>query len=395
MSVDALYRRTLAVFLTLLFLGILTLWVPGFWAVGLFRVAVFSLALGWSLLVAFKSVPVHVALPLWPLAAAVCWPLVQLAAGTTIYRWETWNSLWSWMAVFVCFFLALQLTSSANRLRRFLQAVVWFSFLLSGMSLLQMFTSGGKIFWMFPSGYTDHVLGPFVYQNQYAAFIELTLPVALFFAVFSKTDRMVYSLMSAVMMGSVVASASRAGTLLVVIEGLAVPVAAWRMRLLSGRAAGAVLLKISALLAVAAVVVGAAAVWNRFLLSDPYFLRREVLNSAMQMVRDRPVMGFGLGTWATAYPGYAIFDPGAVINQAHNDWMQWAVEGGLPFFALMLTFAALLLRPAFRSVWGLGVIAVLLHCLVDYPLQQRPALAAFFFAVAGAVAVNKSIANRE
>ena len=257
-----------------------------------------------------------------------------------------------------------------------------------------MFTSGGKIFWLFPSGYTDYVLGPFVYQNQYAAFIELTLPIALFFAVFSKTDKLVYSLMSAVMMGSVVASASRAGTLLVMIEGLAVPLAAWRMKLLSGRAAGAVLMRVSVLVAVAAAVVGATTVWNRFLHSDPYFLRREVISSAIQMFRDRPAMGFGLGTWASAYPGYAIFDPGAVINQAHNDWMQWAVEGGIPFFAFMLTFAALLLRPALRSVWGLGVIVVLLHCLVDYPLQQRPALAAFFFAVAGTVAANKNNADR-
>jgi hypothetical protein len=53
---------------------------------------------------------------------------------------------------------------------------------------------------------------------------------------------------------------------------------------------------------------------------------------------------------------------------------------------LMIALAALLVRPALRSLWGIGVLAVLLHCLVDYPLQQRPALAALFFAVAGAVA---------
>ena len=31
------------------------------------------------------------------------------------------------------------------------------------------------------------------------------------------------------------------------------------------------------------------------------------------------------------------------------------------------------LRPAFRSVWGLGVVAVFLHAIVDYPFS-RPAL---------------------
>jgi hypothetical protein len=34
------------------------------------------------------------------------------------------------------------------------------------------------------------------------------------------------------------------------------------------------------------------------------------------------------------------------------------------------------LRPAFRSAWGIGVVAVFLHAAVDYPFS-RPALAAW------------------
>jgi O-antigen ligase len=147
--------------------------------------------------------------------------------------------------------------------------------------------------------------------------------------------------------------------------------------------------RITAFAAVATMIVGFTAAWQRFSDPDPFFLRREVLISATRMLQDRPTMGFGLGTWAVAYPQYAVFDPGAVINQTHNDWMQWAVEGGLPFAGLMLTFAALLLPAALRSVWGVGVVFVLLHSFVDYPLQQRPALAVFFFAVAGAVAASQ------
>ena len=50
----------------------------------------------------------------------------------------------------------------------------------------------------------------------------------------------------------------------------------------------------------------------------------------------------------------------------------------------MILFAGLLCKPAFRSIYGLGVAAVLLHALVDYPMQQRPGLAAWWFAMAGA-----------
>ncbi len=72
------------------------------------------------------------------------------------------------------------------------------------------------------------------------------------------------------------------------------------------------------------------------------------------------------------------------MNQAHNDWIQWAAEGGLPFASALLIFALLLCKPAVRSIDGVGTVAFLLHALVDYPMQQRPALGAWFFALAGA-----------
>jgi O-antigen ligase len=104
------------------------------------------------------------------------------------------------------------------------------------------------------------------------------------------------------------------------------------------------------------------------------------------MVRDRPWMGSGLGTWPIVFPRYAAFDSGLVMPAAHNDWLQWAAEGGLPFALLLGIFAALLWKPAVQSIFGIGTIAFLLHALVDFPMQLRPALAAWFFAIAGTAA---------
>lgn len=66
-------------------------------------------------------------------------------------------------------------------------------------------------------------------------------------------------------------------------------------------------------------------------------------------------MGFGLGNWPRAYPRYAVFDDGNYVNQAHNDWAQWAVEGG-----------------------------------VEYPLRQRPGLGAWFFVLLGVLAASRT-----
>jgi O-antigen ligase len=118
---------------------------------------------------------------------------------------------------------------------------------------------------------------------------------------------------------------------------------------------------------------------------DPYFGRREYMESSLRMIPDKPLMGVGMGNWPAAYPAYAIFDKGYFANQAHNDWAQWAVEGGLPFFFLMLSVAVWSCRMAFRSAWGIGVIAIFIQCFVDYPIQ-RMGVAIVFFSLLAAIA---------
>ena len=106
------------------------------------------------------------------------------------------------------------------------------------------------------------------------------------------------------------------------------------------------------------------------------------------MIRDRPLAGVGMGNWATVYPGYARFDDSSYVNQARNDWAQWTAEGGLPFLALMVWFAAGTLRGIHRTIWGYGLAAIYLHSWVDY-LIERNAMAILFFALTGAVAASK------
>jgi O-antigen ligase len=105
------------------------------------------------------------------------------------------------------------------------------------------------------------------------------------------------------------------------------------------------------------------------------------------MIAARPWTGFGLGCWPSVYPAFALFDAGRFVNEAHSDWLQWVAEGGLPAGVAMLALAIWGLRPAWRSVWALGTIAVLLHATLDYPFS-RPAMGAWVFLTLGmAVAV--------
>lgn len=298
------------------------------------------------------------------LAAIVAWGGVQLLAGWTVDAFRTQEVVLDWTVNLVGFALALELAGSDVRRDRFL---TWMLAFAAGLSVLAMVTASRP----------DPVFGPFVYRNQYAAFVEAILPFALLRAFVDRERAWVYVAAAGLMFASVVASGSRTGTILCSMEVLLVPL------LVGRRGAWKIAAGIIASVAGLTVVAGWEPLWNRFQEPHPYSLRWDLLQSSIEMWRARPWTGWGLGTWPAVYPGFARYDDGSFVNQAHNDWAQWLVEGGVPLFLLLLFVAIRALRPAIKSIWGLGIISVLIHCWVDYPLQQRPALATFFFCMLG------------
>ncbi len=366
-----------------LFLGILTMWVPNRWALSAFQVAIFALAAIW-IVRDRKSIRLHPVVYL--LGLATLWGVIQLTFGWTVDPSATSDAVLIWLTNLAAFALAFDLSREPHRQARFLEAVLWFGFIVSVISTVTIFASPpGKIVGWFDTGTGVPTLGPFVYRNQYAAFVEAILPLALLRAMLDRRRWMVYVAMTAVLFASVVAGASRAGTVLCLAEILTIPLVAWGRGIVSGRTFARVMFGSAAALAVLTAAAGWQLVWSRLQQPDPYALRRELLRSSLAMVHERPVTGFGLGAWPAAYPGYALYDDGSFVNQAHNDWAQWAAEGGIPFLLLMIAMVALSILPAIRSIWGLGILFVFAHCFVDYPFQQRPALAAFFFALLGVV----------
>lgn len=323
--------------------------------------------------------------PVWCLAGAVGWILLQLAAGWTVYRFVTENALLQWLAALVLVTISANLFREGRIREEFLRGAVWFGFALSVVSVLQWFTSPGKVFWIFATPYRDKVMGPFVYHNNYAAFIELLLAPAAWLALRDYRRAGWYALAAAAMYATVIASTSRAGSALATAEVAGILLLARLRRVLTGRRFWVTAAGLAGCAFLFVAIVGWEALWRRFQQADPYVHRRDMLHSALVMWHERPWTGFGLGTFQTAYPAYAFFDIGLVVNHAHNDWAEWLAEGGTPFFALLASLAVWSVEPAVRSVWGLGVLSVFLHALVDYPMQ-RLGLAAWVFVFLGALA---------
>lgn len=337
----------------LLFYGILTLWIGERWAWSLFQAGIFALAI-------WRGVRLSVALI--PLGVAVAIPLAQVALGTTVSPGVTLNAAFDWLTFASVFALGCEVLAAPEDRERFLRAVAAIGATLALLFVAQQYTAHGKVFWLFASGFEEGVVGPFVNRNQFAAWVELLLPIALYTRLGPA---------SAALFLAAAASSSRAGFGLAAVETVVViAVLTRRPKLVLATAA-------------LALAVGWVALHSRFN-SGPETLRAEAVRASLEMIRDRPWTGFGVGTWSLIYPRYATFDPGAFFNQAHNDWLQWAAEGGIPLLLAMGVFTAMLWRRAIPSIYGLGAVAFLLHALVDFPMQQRPALAAWFFAIAAA-----------
>ena len=356
--------------------GLLVGWVPRYWPNTVVTVAVSLVALLWAITAKEISLPPQTILVL-PLTV---WGLVQVAFQTTVISSTTQRASVLWFMCLVAFILGSQLLRGSRNRRMFLDLMLGAAIVFAVAAILQAFSKPVKVFGLFPA--EDSVVGTLFYKNHFAVLMELTAPVALWKVLNGKL--VAGGVCFALIFAATVTSASRAGTIIVLGElvvFLLVSILGRRLKLQTGLAMVAVLMVMAA---TASAVVGTEVLWDRMQEKNPYLLRSRFAESTFRMVPEHPWLGYGMGTWRTVYPRFATLDMGVIVNEAHNDWAQWAAEGGLPFVALMLALVAWLAIPAVSSVWGLGLVAVMVHAWVDYPTRQL-SLQLWWFALAGAI----------
>ncbi len=122
--------------------------------------------------------------------------------------------------------------------------------------------------------------------------------------------------------------------------------------------------------------------------------RDEIAHYALNLWRDYPVFGSGLGSFHAVIPRYWGEIPGAPYTHAHNDYLQFAGEAGVIGAALLGAMLLMSLLAALRAqqvradplmrgiAFGsiMGIIALMIHSAVDFSLQI-PAIALTFMLV--------------
>ena len=319
----------------------------------------------------------------------------------------------------IYFAAALAFTDSPRRLRILVRMLIIFGFVLALFGLIQHFTSPTKIYWIrdLPS---STPFGPYINRHHFAGYMELALalPLGLLLSGAVERDkRLIYWFAVAIMGIALIMTNSRGGIVSLVAEvAFLAAVSGFGRKQKTGdatarswgaRAAmvrlGLALLLLFALFA-GVVLIGGEPVLSRLVgtvnTEDPTTGRAHFWSTTLNIIRDHPVLGVGLGAFSLAYTRYDTRNGLFRLEQAHNDYLQVLSDAGVVGAILGLFFIVALFRMGFQrretddlfrrgvAVGALaGCFAVLVHSFFDFTLHTT-SNALLFLVLAALATVN-------
>lgn len=372
----------------ILLAGLLTAWIPHPAAPAGFSLAATALCFCW--------VCRRFARRRWPrfpppwiaLAAACLWMAAQRLLVPPVAPVPAAQELAAWTAAALISLLLSNEIDIPRGLTRALSALCLAAGAIAVWALVQGLTSHGRVFWIWGPGIPiERVWGPFLYHNKLAQVAEAVLPAAICLAATDSRRRWLWLAAAAALLAVTVVAASRAGVVLLCLEICLCAGLLLARRFLGARQVAFIAAQLLLAAGITVLVAGWETFADRFQVRQMLEDRRFDLNrSSWQMAKAHLPWGAGYGSWPAVYPQYASFDDGRFANQAHNDWLQWLCEGGIPGIAAIAAFLLLAAPALMRGVWGCGAVIVFLHAWVDYPFHQSPPLATLVISIVLAAA---------
>ena len=260
------------------------------------------------------------------------------------------------------------------------------------VAVLQVASRGtaGVIYDHAPAGVA---LGFFPNRNHFALLVAIGFALAFQRSLRLQPKQMRLGIqlgLSAVAIAAVLASASRAG-LLLCLGCIVVSFAyqAWRNESLNLKAlAAAGIAGVAGIVALIYYNPVARDAADRFqtLSGDARF---DIWTDSLSLAQAHLPLGSGFGTYVPLFKkGEELSDLSPYfVNHAHNEYLEVALEGGIPALLLIAIFVVLIFAAILRRFFDadgsrvffalLSIVLLVLHSLVDYPLRT-PALAAVF-----------------
>lgn len=380
--------------IALIAFGVLSIGAVDVWSQSILEIGAGLLLVWWAALGCFDpKKPIRWSALNWPLLGFIAIAGLQLLFRGTASVFLTRREILRWVTYFIAFFLVQQAFRSRRDWLRLAWFLVMFCFAVSLFGIVQHFTSTNEIYWMHSLKTDVQPFGPYVNRNDFAGFVELTLPIGLALLIFRGVHKdliPLLTLLTIVPLSAVILSASRGGIVSVAAEiGILLLLAAKRRGLWQSRNTSRNLaIGLAAVVAAGFVAwVGAGRAVQRFSqLSHPEVTmarRVSMARGAWHIFLAHPITGCGLGALVDVFPLYETDYDGRIVDHVHDDYLEALAEAGIAGAVCGICFLWLLYRGAKRSyqpeqgqfsrALHAGAIAavcgLLLHSFVDFNLH--------------------------
>jgi O-antigen ligase len=336
---------------------------------------------------------------------------------------ETLSQFTALATYFSALFMAITICRRQSGSRRLISALLGLGAVEAAFGLVQFLTGDPRIFAYTKTINLEMATGTFINYDHFAGLMEMTLPLALagaFYQFFIITghDRQklvqpvafrnreelpklaMWIFLAALLLVALVFSESRMGLVAAILSALLMIA----LRLTSGGKRASAILLLVALLAPAISMIfwigpePAIARFDKLLQQSASGKdsRMAIWSDTLNLIGAHPWTGTGLGTFAVVYPSVQTAFPGQFVDHAHNDYLEFASECGIPatviLFGAIFYVVAQLVRgyrrtdSYFQRAVALGcfgsMVAILLHSLTDFNLHI-PANTLVFAVVSG------------
>ena len=332
----------------------------------------FGLVCTWIVVQAVTITPAQWHHPLWVVAESLIGGRVE--GSISLDRNETMSSLVRLLTVACCLWSAMQLCRNSQRAEALVRSVAAIGCAYAIYGLVVFYLSPNTILWYQKLFYTESVTSTFINRNTYAAYAGLSFVCLLglsfdFSGARSGGDGWRLSAANAIsrvvgpaglaMLGGLIVAAalvrtgSRGGvaaTILAVLVFLVLYVGFRR----TGSRTGTALIGLAAV-----AILGFVALTYGDLLASRLSTneldtgeRSATYALTLKAVSDRPLEGFGYGTFQEAFPQYRdnTVLPWFTWDKAHNTFLELALEIGIPATVLLILSIGLLVGRCLRAV---------------------------------------------
>ncbi len=342
--------------------------------------------------------------------------LLILVILSVVFSVHRQTSLWATVMLVtyvVIFYLVINTFRTRAQLRQLVYLIIGVATFLAIFGLFKRFGVNPFPFWDYGDlkYIPDHLSSTYGNYNHLAGYMEMALPLilGLFLVGYKRGKLFTLCYLTLLILTALILTLSRGGWIGSLMGLTFMAIVLLTNRYFTGKKLIATLA--GGFLVVAVVVLASTPVVERIRTLDqktetPSFRARvTVWGGVAEMIKDHPLLGAGPGTFATVFTQYQPPGQGARYFMAHNDYLHFISEVGLPLVAVIIWMIIALYRKGFkkmlnpsRLVRGItigamsGITALLVHSISDFNLHI-PANALLFTVLAALIAAPLPIDN--